>query len=268
MSDASRQQRRRQMREQTKLGTRALDGGLPPEPQRDVTIAAARVVVSKLGEANNPARARQAAELSHRLCESSLKAYPPRLSIACRQGCAYCCYQFAAATAPEIFLLADLVRTGRVEGRNASEVVARAAPLIDVPPADRLGAKLPCPLLVDERCGAYRQRPLVCRQATSLDVGACLEEFEGRNLEGRVEVSSIHLAHAGSANVILLGAVIAAGLVDESVELAAGLTRALGDPDCERRWLAGERVFGEVSPVLRRSPDVDQVARQIAAELA
>jgi len=268
MSDATRQQRRREVREQVKLGTRVLTAGLAPEPKRDVTLAAARVVANKLGEADNPLRAHQAAEFAHRLCEASLKTYPARLSIACGAGCAYCCYQYAAATAPEIFLLAHLVRTGRIAGRSTADILAQAAPLIGLAPADRIGRRLPCPLLVDERCSAYGQRPLVCRQATSLDVGSCREEFEGQNLEARVEVSSIHLAHAGSANVVLLGAILANRLADESVELAAGLTTALQNSDCEARWLAGERVFGGVSVAIPRPPDVDQIARRIAEALA
>ena len=267
MTNTTRQQRRRELQEQTKTGLRLLGSGLRPQPKRDETLAVARVVASKLGEADNPLRARQAAQLAHRLCETSLSVHPPRRTVACRKGCAYCCHQFATATPPEVFLLAAAVRRGGRPGLGIPEVVARCAPLAGLAPADRLGRKLPCSLLVEGNCSVYPQRPLVCRQATSLDLDSCIEEFEGLDLDGQVEVSATHLAHAGTASVILLGAIRSHGLVDASVELAAGLAVVLGEPDCEQRWLAGEAVFAGIGVTASRPRDVDQIAGLIAAAL-
>ena len=243
MTDGSRQQRRKEAREQAKLGAKVLSAGLPPEPKKADVLAVARVVATTIADAANPRRASAAAALVHDLCEASLRARPSGAVIACREGCSYCCHQFVGAVAPEVFLLASAIRASREPGLDRAAVIARCVPLIGLDPKERVGLKLPCPVLVEGRCGAYAARPLVCRQTTSLDLQGCLEEFDGHNMAERIEVSSAHLAHAGTAHVVLLGALRTVGLPDAAYELSAALAIALRDPDSERRWLEGEPVF-------------------------
>ena len=268
MTDVSRQQRRREAREQGKLGSKLLGTGLAMEPKRADVLAVARVVATKFAEPANGARAREAARLAHTLCETSWRARPSRATIACREGCSYCCYQFVGAVAPEVFLLADAVRNSRDPRLDTTSVIDRCAPLKGLAAKDRVGRKLPCPLLVEGRCGAYASRPLVCRQTTSLDLDGCIEEFEGRNMEAQIEVSSAHLAHAGTAHVVLLGAIRSAGLSDTAFELSEALVIALSDADAERRWLDGEPVFGALTCTVPVPPRVNFVAQQIAEALA
>jgi Fe-S-cluster containining protein len=268
MTDVSRQQRRKEAREQGKLGSRLLGAGLPMEPKRDDVLAVARVVATKFAEPSNTARASEAAALAHTLCEASLRARPSGATIACREGCSYCCHQFVGAVAPEVFLLASALRANRDPRLDASAVIDRCAPLKGLAAKDRVGLKLPCPVLVEGRCGAYAARPLVCRQITSLDLDGCIEEFEGRNMEAQIEVSSAHLAHAGTAHVVLLGALRSAGLSDTAFELSDALEIALSDATSERRWLAGEPVFGALTCSVPVPPRVNFVAQQIAEALA
>lgn len=267
MTQTSRQQRRKIEREQTALGNRLLRAGLAAEPRREEVIAIARVIAGKLGETTNDTRASQAAGLAHDLFEASLKARPSRVEIACRDKCSYCCHQYVGVVPPEVFRLADAVRADRSRAGDVASVIARCAPLRGLSPEVRVGRKLPCPLLVDNRCSTYAQRPLVCRQTTSLDLSGCLEEFEGHNMGERMQASSAHLAHAGSAHVILLGALRSAGLPDTAFELSAALDVALSDSQCQTRWLSGEPVFGSAQTV-PPPPRVDMVARQIAASIA
>lgn len=267
MTDASRQQRRKEAREQGKLGTKLLVSGLATEPRKADVLAVARVVATTFADRANPRRASEAAAVVHDLCEASLRARPPGVAIACREGCNYCCHQFVGAVAPEVFRVANAIRASRNPGLDTAEVVARCAPLIGLAPQARIGRKLPCPVLVDGRCGVYAARPLVCRQTTSLDLQGCLEEFEGLNMTEQIEVSSAHLAHAGTAHVVLLGAMRTAGLADGAYELSAALDVALREPDSERRWLEGDPVFERLGEPVPVPPRVDFVARQIAAAL-
>lgn len=267
MTADSRQQKRKFARERLKAGQRTMTRGLATTPAKDDVMAVAEVVRARLAEHDNPRRSGEAAELAQGLAERSLKAFPPKLEIACTKGCAYCCHLMVAVMAPEAFRIADAVRSGRRPGLDVEGVQARAKPLMGVGPEQRLGAKLPCPLLVDGRCGVYAERPLTCRQTTSRSVASCIEEFEGGAVGGTIEASSGHLAHASNAHVVLLGAMKAVGLPTESYELGAILDTVLSLPDAEARWLSGEAIFAHIPPAPQRSREIELVATRIAAEL-
>lgn len=269
MSDATRQQRRREVREKVKAGRQLLAKGLPLQPNAAEIVAVAMVVKSKLEEAGNGRRASEAAELAQTLVDTSIAARPPTLQkIACTKGCAYCCHTLVAVTAPEAFRLANAVRAGLAAGMSAETVVERGRPLVGMAPNDRIGRKLPCPLLVDGTCSVYRHRPLVCRQATSLDLAACIDEFEGRNLDARVPISGAYRQHSSNAHITLLAALKAVGLMIEPLELASALAVALADPDAETRWLAGEDVFRDVPRIVKRDDQVERAIGHVAAALA
>jgi len=269
MSDATRQQRRREVREQIKFGRALFGRGLSLQPKAAEVVAVAMAVKAKLEEAGNPRRASEAAELAQNLVETSVAARPPSVQkIACTKGCAYCCHTFVAITPPEAFRLADAVRSGRAAGMTADVVRARGAPLVGVRPGDRIGRKLACPLLVDGACSVYRHRPLACRQATSLDLGACIDEFEGRNLQAQVPISGAYLNYASNAHITLLGAMRAAGMATDALELAAALDVALAMPDAETRWLAGEDVFRDVQRPGAREARTEQAIQHVADALS
>ena len=269
MTDATRQQRRREMREQIKAGRALLGKGLSLQPKASEIAAVAMVIKSKLEEAGNVRRAGEAAEMAQSLVETSLAARPPTVQkIVCAKGCAYCCHTFVAITPPEAFRLADAVRSGRAAGMTADAVRSRGAPLVGVQPGERIGRKLACPLLVDGACSVYRHRPLACRQATSLDLAACVDEFEGRNLTARIPISGAYLNHSSNAHITLLGAMRAAGLPTTSFELAGALEVALTMADAEARWLAGEDVFRDAQRPGPREAQAEKAIQLIADGLA
>jgi Fe-S-cluster containining protein len=268
MSEVSRQQRRRDIREQLKVGRQLLGKGLPLQPKSSEIVAVAQVVRAKFAEAGNTRRASEAAEIVQTLAEMSLAARPPtQQKIACAKGCNFCCHTFVALTPPEAFRLAETVRAMKAGTMEPDAIRARAQPLIGVSPADRMGARLPCPLLVEGGCSVYRARPLVCRQATSTNLAACIDEFEGRNLAARIPISGVHLQHASNAHITLLGAMRAAGFATDALELAAALDVALAEPDAEMRWLQGEDVFRAVPRQVTREATLEQAIGHIAAAL-
>lgn len=268
MSEVTRQQRRREVRDRMKAGRQLLGQGLPLQPKTSEILAIAQVVKAKLDEAGNARRASEAAELAQTLAETSLVARPAtKQQIACARGCSYCCYTFVAITPPEAFRLAEAVRGGQAAGVTPAAMRERARPLIGVSPESRIGGKLACPLLVDGACSVYRYRPLVCRQATSLDVAVCIDEFEGRNLSARIPISGVHLQHASNAHITLLGAMRAAGFATDAIELGAALDTALAEPDSEARWLEGEDVFRNVPRQVTREARLEHAISQVASAL-
>ncbi len=245
-----------------------MGAGLPAQPRRDAVLGVALVLKSKLMERGNDQRAGEAAELAHSLIEKSLTARPPTIPITCRSGCAYCCYSYVGVTAPEVFRLANAVRASRNEALKVDHVRARGLPLRGLNPSERTGRKLPCPVLVGDLCGVYHERPMVCRQATSLSLEACVDEFENAGKYAEIPVSSLHLAYASNVHVAFLGALEAAGYSSDAYEMSAALDLALSENDTQRRWLAGERLFAGLPTVVRPSRDVEAVARKIAEAIS
>lgn len=268
MSEETRQQRRQRQREQLKLGRAKLGAGLSLQPRSFEVIAVAALVKAKLTEAGNACRASEAAGLAQALGEASLAAHPARRAIACAKGCAYCCHGFVGATAPEVFRVAAAVRAKGSEAPPLEAIAAAGAAVRDVKPDDRVGLKRPCALLKHNACSVYASRPLVCRQATSFSLPSCVEEFEGIDRESRIEVSSVHLDHASNAHIVLLGAMRAAGLPTDALELSSATALALAEPDAEARWLAGEDVFASLPRFVRRPPEIERVAGEIAKAIS
>lgn len=268
MTVVTRQQRRQAHREYVKLGRSAFAQGLSPRPSREVALGVALILKAKLTERDNIRRAGEAAALAHGLMERTLEARPPQTALACRKGCAYCCHSFVGVVAPEVFRLAEAVRASGSDALIVETVRARCQPLKGVAAADRIGRKLPCPLLVEGLCAVYSERPTVCRQTTSLSLEACMDEYEARNPEAAIPVSPLHLTYAGNVHAVLLGAMRATNLSTAAYELSAALDLTLAVPDAEERWLAGEDVFGRLPGVVQRARELEVAARRIAEEIA
>lgn len=264
----TRQQIRQQERALAKRGQAVVSSGLPPTPDKQDIVAVALVLARTLRNRDDPGRAISAARLVHGLNEVSTRKSPGAAKLACARGCGMCCHNWVGATVPEVLLLAA---TARNSARSQPDLIGRIVERTNVTAGrsrlERFGAKLPCPLLVDNQCSYYRERPAVCRQTTSLDLAGCLDEFEGRGYGGEIKVSSVYLAHARNSRVPLSAALRLTGLDTATYELSAALACALALDDPERRWLGGEDVMAgiEKGP---RDQAVDDAISAIERELA
>jgi hypothetical protein len=259
----TRQQQRQLERATLKRGQAVLTGGLAIKPDKADVVATAYLLARTLMDESGAERASAAARQMHAITDASIKRTPGTASLACKKGCGYCCHSWVAASAPEIFLLARAVREADQRRSGiVGEVVARSREVGGLTPLQRFGAKLPCPLLVDNVCAHYRERPTVCRQTTSLDLSGCIDEFEGRGHGGEIKVSAVYLAHARNARAPLLAALRLAGLDDGVYEMATGLARALELGNAEAQWLRGNDVLAGVA----RAPDAEvPIARAVDA---
>lgn len=104
------------------------------------------------------------------------------VEVSCRRGCAACCRQLVAVSPPEAFHLAEVVdasakrdvwaaRFAEARGRLDGSPLGRALDAKDIPEARALEIalayprlQLPCPLLEDEECSIYADRPAACRE--------------------------------------------------------------------------------------------------------
>lgn len=106
------------------------------------------------------------------------------LPIACTKGCGACCRQLLQVSAPEAWLLADLVRSmpsarqALVRGRFADAIAKIAeSPMKEVFEREAFASAdvmtigvdyfqlgIPCPFLEEESCSIHPQRPSICRE--------------------------------------------------------------------------------------------------------
>jgi Fe-S-cluster containining protein len=171
--------------------------------------------------------------------------YPPRPPLACKEGCAWCCHKRVGTTAPEVLRIAAFLRQNlSAEAYQAvRERILRGDEQRRALKEDRwAAARLPCPLLVQDRCSVYPVRPLTCRGYNSSAARACEQVVKVR---GPVEVPVYAPQHRLATFVLdgLRAGLAEAGLPGDLLELTAALRIAVTVPDAAERWLAGEPVF-------------------------
>jgi len=145
-------------------------------------------------------------------------------------------------------------------------VLDRAGKTAGLDITQRFGRKIPCALLVDDACSMYAERPTVCRQVTSTELAACIDEYEGRDFNGDMIVSRLYLDHARNCRIPLQAALASLDLPLASYELGSGLTAALG-PGAEAAWLSGRDTFQGITPAPAEPTQIQQVIHRLATAL-
>ena len=167
--------------------------------------------------------------------------------MACQAGCTHCCYLKVHVTPIEILALAAYVLKS-FSTHDLQALKERLTVLDDVTHGmsedERVRARVPCPLLEDDRCTVYEMRPLECRAYASSSAEACRAVLEE---PGHWDVplwwhryTTFKHAQAGQ----LLAIAGAYGRFDV-LELNAALRIALETPDAVELWLSGTDVFEE-----------------------
>ena len=244
------------------VSRRGYDTRAPESNQTWAMMAATRMILDILN-GHGPTRASQAAKWAHELFENSLKNNPPDPRVACAKGCAFCCHLGVAATAPEIFLIANRIQETHkhdlpsyLERLRASESRTRGGSAYE-----RMLRKLPCILLDGAVCSVYDARPGACRGVTSISAQTCERGFNGEN----VQIITPHLW--GTLRSVhlqaLWAALIAAELPADAYELNHAVCVTLEKPDAEARWLKGEDVFKDVAKMRDARLALDPKAKRV-----
>lgn len=213
-----------------------------------------------LGEGHDSAKLRELAVNAAQFYEKTSNAVAggsggPRL--ACKKGCSWCCSLEVKVSPPEIFWIADYLRTSMATDdmvalrHRIAEIVGPVAKLSSY---DRAVSGIRCPLLVDNACSVYAARPLACRGWNSTDETACEEATKRRGAMVPADMTQRMVAYGTAAG--LEEAAREAGLKSRKYELVAALHIVLEDPSAEERWLSGEDVFCGVSSHVSLPPAV------------
>lgn len=239
----NRQQRRAAEREGRKDFDRH---GIPPTRDIVPLILQTRKLMNVLANSGNPRRASDAAELALKGFDTSNANHPPEMSVDCRKGCSFCCYDMVVASAPEVFRIAQLVRQQTPEkiGLSLQSIEQAHRATVGCDKDDRLRNRRPCALLYEASCAVYSVRPLVCRGLASHAVAACESAFSDgvTNIPVPMVMMMLKDAHA----FCLMAALRGRGLSTRTYELNHALWTALTEERAEERWLEGEDIFAKV----------------------
>lgn len=173
-------------------------------------------------------------------------------TIACRKGCGFCCTLMVDVAPDEAFAIADhLAKTldadalARVKARAAAAYAALAG----LPPVERHGKRVFCPVLDPETmsCLAHPVRPNACQGYLSVDLAKCEADYP--DPPRPVEQPTVAPMIASVVDRTRSFALEDAGAPTLSLELIAALIAIWREPDGEARWLAGEAVFAEARSV-------------------
>jgi Fe-S-cluster containining protein len=263
-----RQERRVQLkRSVAEVSRRGLDLRANGADQSWAVIAETRILLDVL-EGKNAARASNTAKRAHEFFETSLKNNPSSEKIECAKGCAFCCHVTVAATAPEVFLVANTIREHHKDDFEAVLDRVRAADqkTRGLSSYERAVKQIPCALLKDNVCTVYGVRPGPCRGFTSTSKRACEQGFNG-DQNAPVHTPPVWTNIRNAHMQALWAALAAAELPTERYEFHHALRVALETPDAEARWLRGEDIFAAVARETLTDPAANAQNKRVIGTL-
>ena len=173
-------------------------------------------------------------------------------ALACRKGCALCCYLTPDVKAHDLTRIIDYLEA-RCSPQRQREIRRQAeqnvAAMEGLSHRDCLARNIRCPLLdSDDGCSCYPVRPTLCRVQHSMDVTVCESAFAAPS----------NLSMPGAFNKELK---ILQSMVSEALELAFAksgydsqlyylshaLLEGLGNAAAKKRWRRRKAVFSKAA---------------------
>jgi Fe-S-cluster containining protein len=195
--------------------------------------------------------AAQSAALADEAFHQAVDRYSLQDRIACREGCAWCCYSQVGVSAPEVLRIAEYLRTA-LSPDDLAATSQRLAALDEkvrgMSNLQRAEVALPCALLVNDRCSVYSVRPIACRKCHSTDASVCERSFKETTNSLSIPMFYSVFERVGHVQDGLLAGLSEAGLKADLHELTTALRIALETPDAAERWLRGDKVFPTIMP--------------------
>lgn len=179
--------------------------------------------------------------------DARLAAAPDAGTLACREGCAWCCHFTVDVRAVEVLRILEFVEgsfTPAAKARVFAEVRANSALLATLGEEERAARNLKCPFLHESRCTIYPVRPQTCRNYHATDVAGCRQAYEEPdNLDIDPDFAP-GVYQAGLAHVEAFSAALHdAGYDAKAYELNRAVDAALSEPGARERFESGQRPF-------------------------
>ncbi|MBI3542477.1 MAG: YkgJ family cysteine cluster protein [Deltaproteobacteria bacterium] len=184
------------------------------------------------------------ADAAHALAAKFVAKEGAAVKTACEEGCSYCCHQPATVFPFEAIRIARVLKESLSNERLEAleeKMKSRVKGLKGASVRKNINDKTACPLLVDDCCSIYANRPLTCRLAHSFSVKRCRVSFQKDRTKVEIPIS---LELLTGISGIIEGAferLPEKGLDANLYELCSAVLAALADPDAAAKWAKGDR---------------------------
>lgn len=191
-----------------------------------------------------PLRALGASQSRH---DARIAAAPDVGTLACREGCTWCCHFSVDVRAVEAFRILEFIEReldAATRARIEESIRVNSATLRHLDEMERMRHNVRCAFLDEGRCLIYPVRPQTCRNYHATDAAGCRQSYEDPdNLDIDPEFAP-YVYQAGTAHVDGFSrALRAEGFDDRVYELHAALEAALDNPAAQVRFAAKAEPF-------------------------
>lgn len=198
------------------------------------------------------ALARDGLALAERMMEHFEAKEPPAETVACEEGCCYCCFYQVVLTPPEALLIGDYV-DGAYSRKEKEELKKRIGHVLALTVGKSREERIqvwhetPCIFLEGGRCSLYAVRPFVCRAWHSLDANHCKQAFDSRDPWQGMDCHAHRYHIFESVRAGINGAAAQFGCQQGTMEMATAIEQYLNGENPIEAWIQGEPVFAASS---------------------
>ncbi len=169
-----------------------------------------------------------------------------RATVACRDGCDFCCRVPVDVQAHEVFFAANHIQvhfTPAALSGLITRLAAHRSRVAAFPEGTRANSRQPCELLHNGSCSIYAGRPEACRAHHTSNAAVC----EAHMTDPAVDLAKVYIpALRARMFAVMLGmdeAIEAAGYDDRSYDFGSALHEALTNSLCLVRWMRRHAAF-------------------------
>jgi Fe-S-cluster containining protein len=203
--------------------------------------ARARAEIEALG----PVAAYARSQARH---DARLAAAPDASSLACAQGCSWCCHFTVDVRAVEAVRILEAMRElpPQERARIETEIASNSSALRPLGEVERMQRNVKCPFLAEGRCTIYAARPQTCRNYHATDAAGCERSYEEpENLDIDPEFAPLTYQIGGAHVEAFSNALRDAGYDVSVYEMNVALAEALARPGVRERFEARVQPFEE-----------------------
>jgi Fe-S-cluster containining protein len=190
-------------------------------------------------------------ENSRRRHDARLSAAPDVHTLACKNGCYWCCYFTVDVRAVEVFSILDFMErelTAEQQARVRREIEANSTLLQGLSELERMRRNVKCPFLADGRCTIYQARPQTCRNYHATDVTGCRASYEHpENVDIDPDFAPLVYQSGGAHVDAFCTSLQQLGYDTNAYELSTALAVALVDPHARARFVAKQAPFATLT---------------------
>jgi Fe-S-cluster containining protein len=171
-------------------------------------------------------------------------------SLACRQGCSWCCHFTIDVRAVEVLRILEHMRTlpEAEQSRLRERIERNAMQLAGLDEEERARTNIECAFLRGGDCSIYSVRPQTCRNYHATDAAGCQRAFEQPDNEDIDPDFAPLFYQVGHSHVEAFAQALKDAHFDSSVyEFNAALIAAMNEPATQSRFLSKVQPFSDLT---------------------